>query len=314
MLICEEISNAQAIHESYERLLEKWESKKMPITENQLEKLAFKKTHRIEIGGQRAPRFVSLDGATELKEPCVYFWLGKNKNTRGDQFEVLYVGKAKSGPCARMRQHENGFRNSVTGRNNKKNIKDYISDGKEILVFTRKAGFLNHLGDRSNAYSLEEEILYKQYRPRWNRQRLVGKKPSLSTVLNLNWPDELRDFRDDLKKSDQRKLDKLLIWAVTQAEDLEREFKLVGGYSGLPRGFDNKPLLVCAKYNHNGNMRQKTRLFAIPLHSTPDHPVTMLIARSHTKGANNRWIGENALVQPKDLEKFIAAPSQYFTK
>lgn len=284
----------------------------MHISERELKKQGFRQTHYIQTSGKDL--IIKPEaGAAQANQPCVYFWLGRSRGSTSNVYEVLYVGKAKSGPNARMKQHENGFRHSVTGKANKAYIEHYLGNSQEIFVFTRYAESIKHLGEESNGYSLEEEIFFKKYRPKWNRQNLLGNKLNTKTILTLKWPNELREFREELAGSEQKTLDKLLIWAMDVSQQSGCEFRLVRGYSGQPSGYNTKPLLVFAKYKKIALPR--SRLFSIPLIGTTSCPVTILIDRNRAVSPHRTqtlWFAGNVSLRPRDLADFMTRPNAYF--
>ena len=304
----------------------------MTITQEWLDEFEFQLTHKCRLDNETI-RFNRVEGCAPPKDPCVYLWVGQPNSTRTQQseFEVLYVGKAISGPDVRMRQHEGGFRHSSTGAKNLHLLKEYIQAGNSVFVYSRVSSSLSHLGHTVNGYSFEEEIIYEKLRPIWNRAKLASKRsanignssdqqetltslPSLVSLDTLDPSGQLKSFFLDLNEKDKKRLSQLIEWAVKKADLLGLDAKLIGGYKNQPDGYNGIPQLIFAQFHETGRAKNNTRKFSIPLRSDEKHPLTLILSdKSKAKTLSDDYIesAENSFC-PKSLEDFLENPSNYF--
>ena len=72
----------------------------------------------------------------EFKETTglVYMWVRCSDNC--EPLKVMYVGQAGGTLLKRLKQHESGFRHSVTGESHAENIREEIGNGFEICVYS----------------------------------------------------------------------------------------------------------------------------------------------------------------------------------
>lgn len=145
----------------------------MQLTKQFLEQNNFKVTHNLKLdypsGASSAEPILRFQPVRKgvSAEPCVYLWAA----TLPEQgFEVVYVGKAGKGSQRRCRQHEAGFRNSVTGRRNAAALKELLAGGdRELLVFARVSGVQSLFGVPTSLYAAEEDALCRLLGPSLNR-------------------------------------------------------------------------------------------------------------------------------------------------
>ena len=113
------------------------------------------------------PRFAN----TEFTNECgwVYLWVKK----RGEEFFIVYVGKAGRTLRERCEQHKNGFINSVTGKGHAERFRKGFKNGNEYELYGRKSDIETILGEQNIPMECVEEIVFIQKfrelnQPLWN--------------------------------------------------------------------------------------------------------------------------------------------------
>lgn len=304
----------------------------MNISQKWLDEREFQLTHECR-ADEGIMKFHKAEGVTLSTEPCIYLWVGQSKAStdKNEGVEVLYVGKAISGPDARMRQHESGFRHSKTGQKNLRLLKDYTGAGHTVSVYARISSRITHLGHTVNAYSLEEEVIYEQLRPLWNRAKLASNRQSdvdnlenegqavsvcsvLSSLQELDPSGQVQSFYNEIDSHDKKRFEQLISWATDQADHLSLDPKLVSSYSGQPGGYNGVPLLIFAEFHDTGRAKSGTRKFAIPLRADEKFPLTVILNNKSEAGALATEAIENGenCFRPKSLDDFLENPSNFF--
>lgn len=311
-----------------------------------LHTMAFAPTHYLVLEAD-IPIFKIHSAAIKHKElerdtlPSVYMWLSPQAGETN--FDVLYVGKAGYGVSRRISQHQGGFTNSVTGRENRRLITEWLAAGRTIEVHRRISSQHLLLGQEVSLYSAEEQALCERYNPLWNRARfpriqLISETPSSADVLpepyatptnGVAFPsdpvdsqtpevdfsqvaqgDEITAFLGALDKS--KRFQFLSLCELLLRLDPQSAQKLVSGYVGQPKGYDNKPLYVFGHIGNDGRARH--RCGWIPLTDSQTSPLTVIFpakARSlsldkclFVEGSTGNW-------RPLDLSHFLAHTKQY---
>ena len=312
----------------------------MTISLKELEELSFHPTHEwFDNGGAIKSRTVPGHHANAgSSSPMVYMWLtplDRNHET----FRLLYVGKAGAGISRRNVQHEGGFKNSDTGRKNQELIRQVLSTGTPVLIYSRISDRLSILGQEIPVYSAEEEALCERFSPEWNRaQFAVGAKrgnkasrPPISSEGNtamtpvtghlsdydfsrLARADEIYSFVESISQEDRDQLARLLDWAFDIQQQYRLEQKVVLRFSDHPPGYNNIPMLVFARFGDAGKAKSNSWMVRIPLRSDDKYPLTVILPE-RLKSARVRI---NAIVdgnkdnfRPLDLADFLAGPSNY---
>lgn len=103
---------------------------------------------------------------------CVYVWVTAAPDGR---LEPLYVGKAGRRLVDRCKQHQGGFRFSVTGKQNLRRIREEYAKGNILLVYARQSPIATILGEEVSLCSVEEEAVIKRLKPTLNGFK--GKSP-----------------------------------------------------------------------------------------------------------------------------------------
>ena len=275
----------------------------------------------------------------------VYVW----GSPQGRDLEPLYVGKAGLGVSQRLRQHEVGFRHSSAGRKNLERINALLGDGRQLLVYARKAGSATLLGiGKVNLYSAEEEAAAELFQPTWNRAdfatsrqkaQVAGKAPmgtratkpreaadlpsddrslSIGTVdfTGMLGGERLRGFQQGLETRDKTRLSQLLSWAVCLHDAKGAEIKLVGRYVNQPAGYNGVATLLVSRIGEKGRALPKAWVLRIPLRCDKAFPLTVTLplatrAASVDEGAISRGKGE--CFRPLDLDAFLRDPGHYTT-
>lgn len=312
----------------------------MTISLKELEDLNFHPTHEwVDNGGTIKSRTVPGHHANaRSSSPMVYMWLtplDRNHET----FRLLYVGKAGAGISRRNVQHEGGFKNSDTGRKNQELIRQVLSTGTPVLIYSRISDRLSILGQVIPVYSAEEEALCERFSPEWNRaQFAVGAKerpksnrPPISSegttamtpmtghlsdfdFSRLARADEIYSFIESISQEDRDQLARLLDWAFDIQQQYRLEQKVVLGFTNHPRGYNGIPMLVFAQYGNAGMAKPHSWMVRIPLRSDDKYPLTVVLPKrliSHHVNQDQIAEGQDSNFRPLDLADFLSDPSKY---
>lgn len=278
----------------------------------------------------------------------VYLWLNPISE---DLYDVLYVGKAGLGVTNRLRGHENGFKNSVPGQKNAKEILSLITQEKEVLVFARKAEVIEVLGRSINAYSAEEESIHDQYAPAWNRAAFAGGRRSLNEtesgksannssavitqnvlpvpeqkILDFDFSEVLggnviSEFFEGLALENQNRFKKLIRWATQLNETQDLPTKIVRGYADQPAGYNGIATILISALLDNGNAVHNEWRLRIPLRADDEYPLSVTLNKKHLSAQLSRLSKEEAEqyiafgaknnFRPINLDHFLQDPGFY---
>lgn len=272
-------------------------------------------------------------------DASVYVWVSPTVGMV-DQLDVLYVGKAGRGVSKRLREHRGGFVNSGTGRENRQLISEWIATGRSIMVFSRVSAVQEVFGVEVSIYSTEEQALCERFMPRWNRAvfpraataqpvppveaevlgqavvpqpELVPLVPQPDTVPifdQMSFGDEVSAFFNALPVQKQVQFARLL--DLLQKCDPAAGYKVVRGYTGQPRGYDGKPMLVFGRITQKGIA--KDAVGRIPLVDEERNPLTITFkASSRARGLDASLFdeGSSGSWRPLDLAHFLENANAY---
>jgi hypothetical protein len=289
-----------------------------------LQKLNFLHTHDILIDASGEPYFKEVKKMGDSS--AIYVWLTQADAV--DDLTLLYCGKAGYGPSRRMIQHAGGFKNSITGKENRRLILELLKSNKSIQVYARQSKTIELFGAVVSLYSAEEEAMCEAYSPLWNRAKfpasqLKSKKASKDTIvdqylnnINLFNGFALKDHIDSLEKDDKAKFVNLLMLLDEAVNNTEIEQKIIRGYSQQPKGYSRIPMLVYCKRSKSGKALSKGWYFRVPLVLTESQPMTVFI----NKQALNADCSEELLYSydnfyiPKDFDHFLSDAHHYIKK
>lgn len=324
----------------------------MRILKSKLDEWNFFPTHRCVKNSNGALKFELLKVAPERivrsDKPMVYLWLNPISE---DLYEVLYVGKAGLGVTNRLRGHENGFKNSVPGQKNAREILSLITQEKEVLVFARKAEVIEVLGRSINAYSAEEESIHDQYAPAWNRAVFAGGRRSLreteggksanntsvvttqnalplpeEKILNFDFSDVLEgnvvsEFFEGLALENQNRFEELIRWMTQLNETKDLPTKIVRGYTDQPAGYNMVATILISTFRDNGRAFPGGWRLRIPLRADDKFPLSVTLNKKYlsaqlsqlSKKDTERYIafGAKDNFRPINLDHFLQDPGFY---
>ena len=291
------------------------------MNEKDLQKLNFLHTHDILLDQSGEPYFKEI---TKLGDAsAIYVWM--TQADAGEEMTLLYCGKAGYGPSRRMIQHAGGFKNSITGKENRRLILEILKGNKTIQVYARQSKTIKLFGTEVSLYSAEEEAMCEAYSPLWNRAKFPGsqmksKKTSKDEMvdqylnsINLFNGFAIKDHIDSLEKNDKVKFVNLLMLLDDAVDNTQIEQKIVHGYSKQPRGYSRIPMLVYCKRSKSGKALPKGWYFRVPLAVTESQQMTVFIS----KQALNTDCSEELLYSfdnfyiPKDFDHFLSDASRY---
>lgn len=89
--------------------------------------LMMERVGQISLGDAPSVLTVNSDADPKDERPAVYAWVADD--------EILYIGKAGRGVAKRMREHVNGFRNSIRGRSHAEYLAALIERGRSIALY-----------------------------------------------------------------------------------------------------------------------------------------------------------------------------------
>lgn len=265
-------------------------------------------------------------------DASVYVWVSPNTES-ADELDVLYVGKAGRGVSKRLREHRGGFVNSGTGRENRLLISEWIATGRSILVFSRVSAIHQIFGVSVSIYSTEEQALCERFLPRWNRAvfpraaaaqpvppveaqaqilgQAVAPQPDVVPLFDqMAFGDEVAAFCNALPVDKQVQFARIL--DLLQQRDPMAGYKIVGGYTGQPRGYDGKPMLVFGRITPRG--LAKDAVGRIPLVDEERNPLTITFkASSRAPGLDTAFFdeGSSGCWRPRDLAHFLENVDTY---
>lgn len=295
----------------------------MSIKREALEQFQFAHTHNVVMNGEM-PDFIAVRKPPNAAS--VYMWVSP---TGADEFEVLYVGKAGFGVQRRLNEHRGGFVNSGAGRKNRTLIAEWINGGRNIMVYARVSAAHQVFGIDVSLYSTEEHALWARFLPRWNRANFprateaadlplapvqavaVAPQPADLPAFNeMADGDEIAAFYGALPAEKQSQFAQLV--ALIGQRDPEAGQKIVGGYTGQPRGYNGKPMLVFGTIGRGG--RAMNSAGRIPLVDSEDCPLTVTFrdsARVPGIDADLVAAGSSGWWRPLDLVSFLQSPCAY---
>lgn len=266
------------------------------------------------------------------KRASVYVWVA---NKAGSDYRVLYVGKAGKGVHLRCTQHVGGFVNSGTGRKNASELKRYLNDGYDVCVYARESSVMEIFGETVSLYSAEEDALCAALSPVMNRavfpavdartdkesvvQSATTAGASMEVVgylINGRLVQSTAVSTDDLSAQldaytdDQRlSVKKLLTHLETHLEP-EHRAKLIGGYSGQPKGCSGRTTLTYAIPGPSGRMGAGTWKARVYFGDQPR--VGFPLARLKSTARGKVDIAESAdTFSPQSTDDFIEHPNDY---
>jgi hypothetical protein len=266
------------------------------------------------------------------KNASVYVWVACKPN---DEFKVLYVGKAGKGVHVRCTQHMGGFINSGTGRKNAMMLKRFINEGYEVHVYARQSLVMDIFGKPVSLYSAEEDALCEALSPVLNRAVFPSvevkgeKKQTLNTsseaidsfdamgqLINNRLIQSTTVSTDDLLAQldaysiEQRSsVEKLLTFIDTQLSP-DHMAKLIGGYSGQPKGCKSETTLTFAIPSSSGMMKPGT--WQARVYFGTQLRVGLPLARLNSTAHDKVDISEKQQTfSPKSTDDFIQNPNSY---
>ena len=304
----------------------------MTISKAELINHGFIYTHDLMLNGDMAKFVAKKSGISE--SASIYLWASPLLD--GDEFEVLYIGKAGYGIKRRFGQHTGGFKNGATGKSNLKLIKEHIQAGNQIQVFARNSATISLFGAEASLYSTEEEAMCKAYEPLWNRAsfpaisgngEVIKSKGDVLESTNLMFDPEVdfsqfSNFEDlhafylSLEISGKKKFIQLLSLISKIAPFSDMPQKIVGGYSGQLGGYDNMPMLVFSPTGASGRALPNQWGVRIPLVDDEDKnkPLTIIIHGKYKNPTLDEKLilsGDRDEFRPLDLDDFINNFKQY---
>jgi len=289
------------------------------VTKADLSKWSFVLSHEIVIDRQ-LPRFKQIQAVGT--RASVYLWLSPLDDTA---FDVLYCGKAGYGIARRLMQHQGGFKYNGTGKTNLDLLEDKLNSGAKIYVYAREAGSIELFGVKVSMYSAEEEAMCELLMPLWNRAKFPdGKAQSNADTAGVDLT--VQDVFDDLPgaievKAHLQSLEKdrrqtfIAVMKILEKHLLGNgiEQKVVGGYTGQPRGYSQKPMLVYCRRSPSGRAVRGGWYARVPLVDEPNAPMTLLLNPSMVlPGADEALFTRvGAYCIPKSLSAFVAHPDRH---
>lgn len=308
----------------------------MLITSNELLDMHFELTHEwLRDGSMIKAKEVGQGRLVSSTKPMVYAWVSPLDES-GNNFRLLYIGKAGGGVAKRLRQHEGGFKNSGAGRKNYALIMEVLTSDHSVQIYGRISDRVEILGQTISMYSAEEEALCDRFSPEWNRAQFASgskntqkassrkspsQKPRKIDLKSIDFSglargEEVLDLIDSIKPSDKRQFADLLAWCFEIEEKYGLEQKIVEGYANQPSGCNAVPMLVFANFGKAGIAKPNSWKIRIPLQRSEKQGLTVVLPTPFmAKGLRNELIstGKADNFRPLDLDDFLKCPSKYVT-
>lgn len=306
----------------------------MLITLNELTEMNFEQTHEwLRDGSMIKAKEVSQGGLVRSTKPMVYAWVSPMDES-GNNFRLLYIGKAGGGVAKRLRQHEGGFKNSGAGRKNYALIMEVLKSDRSVQIYGRISDSVEVLGQTISMYSAEEEALCDRFSPEWNRAQFAigskntqksssSKSPSqkpreidLKTIdfSGLSRGEEMVNLLDSITPAEKKQFLSLLAWCFEIEEKYGLEQKIVEGYANQPSGCNNVRMMLFANFGNAGKAKPNSWKIRIPLQRSEKQGLTVVLpTRYMATGLSNDLIdkGKHDNFRPLDLEDFLKRPSKY---
>lgn len=125
---------------------------------------------------------VVFSGATGAADSCaqhLYAWV----EFRGDECQVMYVGRAGKGVAKRQKEHLGGFqdgfdsngkqRGSSSGRRHAERFREGIKLGYKYEVYAVPAGYVTLHGHEVSLSWSEEQALIRKFKSPWNSENNI---------------------------------------------------------------------------------------------------------------------------------------------
>lgn len=306
----------------------------MLITLNELSEMQFELTHEwLRDGSMIKAKEVGQGRLVRSTKPMVYAWVSPLDET-GNNFRLLYIGKAGGGVAKRIREHESGFKNSSTGQKNYELIRDVLSSERPVQIYGRISEDIEILGQAISLYSAEEEALCDRFSPEWNRAQFAkgsktnhkknGEKPSKVKAKKTDLKDvdfsrlargeEVLDLIESIKPDEKRQLAELLAWCFEVEEKYGLEQRIVEGYANQPSGCNNIRMMLFANFGKAGRAKPNSWRIRIPLQRSEKQGLTVVLPIPYmATGLSNDLIekGKHDNFRPLDLDDFLKRPSKY---
>jgi len=273
-------------------------------------------THRILLDERNVLRIQACVGGSD-ETPSVYVWASSRYDKVESIDQIEYVGKAGRGAKKRMRDHESGFRNSVTGRANAVALRKILNEGRYVFVLTRTSNTTSLFGENVSQYSTEEAALIEALQPALNRAEIpnargtarAGKRRfdglmALDSTLDA---DSLRDVIDSYSDDQYTILCELLDLVARHVVSEGVGAKLVRRYSSQPAGCSGFLTIVFAQLQNNRVVRN-TSIAKIYLADIPRvaYRVRMMNSKSSKLvDIKNDWFS------PRDTLDFLKNQKSY---
>ena len=306
----------------------------MLITLNELSEMQFELTHEwLRDGSMIKAKEVGQGRLVRSTKPMVYAWVSPLDET-GNNFRLLYIGKAGGGVAKRIPEHEGGFKNSSTGQKNYELIRDVLSSERPVQIYGRISEDIEILGQAISLYSAEEEALCDRFSPEWNRaqfakgskttckknggksSKVKAKKTDLKDFdfSRLARGEEVLDFIESIKPEEKCQLAELLAWSFEIEEKYGLEQKIVEGYANQPSGCNNIRMMLFANFGKAGRAKPNSWRIRIPLQRSEKQGLTVVLPIPYmATGLSNDLIekGKHDNFRPLDLDDFLKRPSKY---
>lgn len=306
----------------------------MLITSNELLDMHFELTHEwLRDGSMIKAKEVGQGRLVSSTKPMVYAWVSPLDES-GNNFRLLYIGKAGGGVAKRLRQHEGGFKNSGAGRKNYALIMEVLTSDHSVQIYGRISDRVEILGQTISMYSAEEEALCDRFSPEWNRAQFASgskntqkasscKSPSqkprkidLKSIdfSGLSRGEEMANLLDSITPAEKHQFLALLAWCFEIEEKYGLEQKIIGGYTGQPPGCNAVPMLLFANFGKAGRAKPNSWKIRVPLQKSDGQGFTVVLPQAYmADGLNSDLIvkGESDNFRPLDLEDFLKRPSKY---
>lgn len=124
---------------------------------------------------------------------------------------------------------------------------------------------------------------------------------------------DIQIFYDKLSILNKKRFAYILCWVLSlKSENFDFQGKIVGRYTGQPKGCNGIPVIVFAKFDLNGRAIQDSWICRIPLKCSASSCITVILPSNRlSKESPSVIFGNDGNFCPSDIDNFLKNPGAY---